>query len=85
MRELSNRCVALNQVEPSHRAYADLGVKAVLTGRRRSQGAERSALPVVEIDSTGLLKINPLIEWSFAQVKEYIDKECVFFSFCKQT
>ncbi|CED83387.1 phosphoadenosine phosphosulfate reductase [Phaffia rhodozyma] len=71
----------LVKVEPSHRAYAQLGVKAVLTGRRRSQGAERAALPVVEIDSTGLLKINPLIEWSFGRVKEYIDAENVPYNF----
>lgn len=64
-----------SQVEPSHRAYSQLNVRAVLTGRRRSQGSERAALPVVEIDSTGLIKINPLIEWSFKQVKDFIDAE----------
>jgi phosphoadenosine phosphosulfate reductase len=30
---------------------------------------------VVEVDERGLIKVNPLIEWSFGQVKEYIDKE----------
>lgn len=65
------------QVEPSHRAYKELGVRAVLTGRRRSQGAERAALPIVEIDSTGLVKINPLIEWGFKEVKAYIDEQYV--------
>ncbi|KAL7408803.1 putative Phosphoadenylyl-sulfate reductase thioredoxin [Mrakia frigida] len=67
----------LVKVEPSHRAYSQLNVRAVLTGRRRSQGSERAALPVVEIDSTGLIKINPLIEWSFKQVKDFIDAENV--------
>lgn len=65
----------LVKVEPAQRAYQELGVKAVITGRRRSQGADRADLPVIEVDSTGLLKINPLINWSFKEVKEYIDKE----------
>lgn len=65
----------LVKVEPSQRAYKELGVKAVITGRRRSQGADRADLQAVETDSTGLIKINPLINWSFKQVKEYIDAE----------
>lgn len=61
------------KVEPLHRAYADLGVKAVLTGRRRSQGGGRQKIPVIELDEErGVVKINPLVNWSFAQVSEYI-------------
>ena len=67
----------LVKVEPGARAYKELGVKAVITGRRRSQGAEREGLKAVEVDERGLIKINPLISWSFKDVKEYIDKECV--------
>lgn len=67
----------LVKVEPAQRAYKELGVRAVITGRRRSQGADRADLPVIELDSTGLLKINPLINWSFKEVREYIDKEGV--------
>lgn len=69
----------LVKVEPAQRAYQELGVKAVITGRRRSQGADRQDLPVVEVDSTGLVKINPLIDWSFKDVRDYIDKEYVLF------
>jgi phosphoadenosine phosphosulfate reductase len=65
----------LVKVEPAQRAYRELGVKAVITGRRKSQGADRADLKAVEIDSTGLIKINPLINWSFKQVKDYIDSE----------
>lgn len=65
----------LVKVEPAARAYAELGVKAVITGRRRSQGADRAELRVVEVDERGLIKINPLIFWSFKEVKDYIDKE----------
>jgi len=61
------------KVEPAERAYAELQVKAVLTGRRRSQGGKRGDLDIIEVDEAGLIKINPLANWSFAQVKEYVD------------
>jgi phosphoadenosine phosphosulfate reductase len=67
----------LAKVEPAERAYRELEVKAVLTGRRRSQGGKRGDLDIVEIDDAGLVKINPLANWSFKQVKEYIDKHNV--------
>ncbi|WWC89975.1 phosphoadenosine phosphosulfate reductase [Kwoniella dendrophila CBS 6074] len=67
----------LVKVEPAARAYKELGVKAIITGRRKSQGSDRSSLKVLEIDERGLIKVNPLINWNFKQVKEYIDKENV--------
>jgi len=60
------------KVEPAQRAYSDLAVAAVLTGRRRSQGAKRESLDIIEIDEAGLIKINPLAGWSFKQVDDYI-------------
>ncbi|BGP22508.1 phosphoadenylyl-sulfate reductase Thioredoxin [Rhodotorula toruloides] len=63
----------LVKVEPARRAYDTLGVKAVITGRRRSQGADRAALEPIEVDSTGLVKVNPLCRWGFDEVKDYID------------
>lgn len=65
------------QVEPANRAYEQLNVAAVFTGRRRSQGGDRSSINVIDVDSTGLLKINPLANWSFQQVKSYIDENRV--------
>jgi phosphoadenosine phosphosulfate reductase len=62
----------LVKVEPAQRAYRDLQVNAVLTGRRRSQGGKRGDLNVVEVDEAGLVKINPLANWSFQQVQAYI-------------
>lgn len=61
------------KVEPAQRAYSELQVKAVLTGRRRSQGGKRGDLDIIEVDDAGLIKVNPLANWTFAQVKEYID------------
>lgn len=60
------------KVEPAQRAYAELQVKAVLTGRRRSQGGKRGDLKIIEVDQAGLIKINPLANWTFEQVRDYI-------------
>ncbi len=67
----------LAKVEPARRAYADRQVKAVLTGRRRSQGGQRGDLDILEVDEAGLVKVNPFANWSFAQVKAYIDEHDV--------
>lgn len=60
------------KVETAQRAYRELKVDAVLTGRRRSQGGKRGDLDVLEIDEAGLIKVNPLANWSFDQVRQYI-------------
>jgi len=65
------------KVEPAQRAYSDLSVAAVLTGRRRSQGANRAALDIIEIDEFGLVKVNPMANWSYNQVADYIQQNKV--------
>ena len=60
------------KVEPAQRAYRELQVGAVLTGRRRSQGGKRGAIPVIEVDEAGLVKVNPFANWTFQQVNDYI-------------
>ena len=60
------------KVEPAQRAYRELNVNAILTGRRRTQGGQRGDLDVIEVDEAGLIKVNPLANWSFKQVQEYI-------------
>jgi phosphoadenosine phosphosulfate reductase len=61
------------KVEPAERAYRELNVNAILTGRRRSQGGKRGDLDIIEIDEAGLIKVNPLANWSFKQVQDYIE------------
>ncbi|KAG9015564.1 hypothetical protein FRB94_000169 [Tulasnella sp. JGI-2019a] len=63
----------LVKVEPGSRAYKELSVKSVITGRRASQGGARSELKPLEVDEAGLLKLNPFFAWNFAAVKEYTD------------
>lgn len=66
------------KVEPQQRAYAELKVGAVLTGRRRSQGGQRGEISVIELDDErGIVKINPLVNWSFSQVRDYVKEHNV--------
>lgn len=68
----------LVKVEPLQRAYKELNMNAVLTGRRSSQGGDRGNLPFIEIDPEfNIIKINPFLTWSFKQIKEYIDENHV--------
>ena len=63
----------LVKVEPAQRAYKENRVKAIITGRRRSQRGEREALKILEIENgTGLVKLNPLAHWDFQRVWTYI-------------
>lgn len=60
------------KVEPAQRAYRELQVSAILTGRRRSQGGKRGDIAVIETDEAGLIKINPLANWTFKEVQAYV-------------
>ena len=52
--------------------YRELQVYAILTGRRRIQGGKRGDLRVLDVDEAGLIKINPLANWTFQQVQNYV-------------
>lgn len=63
----------LVKAEPAYRIYRELGVEAILTGRRRSQGADRENLNIVEYEeSTGIVKINAFYSWTYDQVFAYV-------------
>lgn len=64
-------CCRIRKLEPFARATA--GYDAWVTGLRREQSAARSAARPLEWDAThGLYKVSPLLEWSEAQIWEYI-------------
>lgn len=67
-------CCAIRKVEPLGRALA--GLAGWVTGMRRQQGVTRGDLVPIERDELngGLLKINPLIEWSEEQLVAYTDE-----------
>lgn len=72
---LENRheCCHIRKVEPLGRALK--GLAGWVTGLRREQSVTRTGLAPIEIDGTngGILKINPLLEWTEAQVCEYAE------------
>lgn len=76
---LDNRheCCHIRKVEPLGRALS--GLSGWITGLRREQSVTRTGLAPVEIDAAngGILKINPLLEWTEAQVWEYAEKRRV--------
>jgi phosphoadenosine phosphosulfate reductase len=64
-------CCNLRKVEPLRRKLRDLS--AWITSIRRDQTSARSAACRVEWDSKfGLVKINPLLDWTSKQVWRYI-------------
>jgi phosphoadenosine phosphosulfate reductase len=69
--ELRQHCCHIRKVEPLNRALQ--GKRAWVTGLRRSQSATRSELPHEEFDREhGLLKFNPLCDWSESEVWSYL-------------
>ncbi len=64
-------CCRIRKVEPFRRAIAGYG--GWITGLRREQSAGRAAGKAVEWDAEhGLYKISPLLEWTEAEVWQYI-------------
>jgi phosphoadenosine phosphosulfate reductase len=70
---LENRheCCHIRKVEPLSRALA--GLSGWVTGMRRGQSVTRSELAPIERDAAhgGILKINPLLDWTEEQVLAY--------------
>ncbi|MBE7383902.1 MAG: phosphoadenosine phosphosulfate reductase [Leptolyngbya sp. SIO1E4] len=75
-----NRFHYLTKVEPLQRALVDLQVKAWITGRRRDQSASRQYMPILETDSDGKLKINPVANWTRKDVWNYVYKHKVIYN-----
>ncbi len=73
-------CCAVRKVEPLKRALKDLN--AWMTGLRREQAMTRSAVCKVEMDEDhgGIVKINPLADWSYDEVWHYIREHNVPFN-----
>ena len=70
--ENRRECCHLRKVEPLSRALAD--AKGWITGQRREQSVTRASLPKLEVDTAhgGIAKLNPLADWTEAQVWDYI-------------
>lgn len=71
---LENRheCCGIRKKEPLGRALA--GADAWITGLRRDQGPTRWAVQPFQLDEDngGLVKVNPLADWTLEQVLEHV-------------
>jgi thioredoxin-dependent adenylylsulfate APS reductase len=67
------RCCRVRKVEPLNRYLA--GLDAWVTGLRRDQNSTRADTPKIEIDHAhgGIVKVNPIADWSREQVMDYVD------------
>jgi phosphoadenosine phosphosulfate reductase len=69
--ENRKECCRLRKVLPLKRALA--GQQAWLTGMRRDQAVTRGGLAITSFDADhGIQKINPLLDWSNAEVWQYL-------------
>ena len=63
-------CCGMRKVAPLRKALG--GYDAWVTGVRREEGPTRAATPVVTWDENfGLVKINPLVTWSYERLMAY--------------
>lgn len=70
--EARHKCCGIRKVEPLSRALN--GLNAWITSLRKDQSITRNELNKVEIDDAhgGIVKINPIADWSDDRVKKYI-------------
>ena len=75
---LRKTCCGIRKMEPLGRMLANR--QAWVTGLRREQSDARGEVPFHERDDAGRLKLNPLADWSWADVWHYIDLHAVPFN-----
>lgn len=64
------RCCALRKVEPL--AAVKRPYEGWVTGLKRVDAPTRANTPVLEIDKTGRIKLNPLAAWTDQDIEDYI-------------
>lgn len=67
-----NLCCYIHKVQPMQNALQ--GYKAWISGIRRDQTSVRTHAQFLELQEDGLLKINPLLNWTKADVKNYMEE-----------
>ena len=64
-------CCRIRKIEPLRRAFS--GLEVWICGLRREQSITRSDMQPIEWDeANGLIKLNPLIDWTEEQIRDYI-------------
>jgi len=67
-----NLCCFIHKVQPMQTALKDM--LAWISGIRRDQTSERAHAKILELQEDGLIKINPLLNWTKADVKRYAEE-----------
>ncbi len=67
-----NLCCYIHKVQPMQKALS--GLRAWISGIRRDQTAERSHAKILELQDDGLLKVNPLLNWTKRDVQAYMEE-----------
>ncbi len=62
-------CCYIYKVQPMQKAVS--GLRAWITGIRRDQTPERARAHILELQEDGLLKVNPLLNWTRDKVQAY--------------
>lgn len=65
-----NLCCYIHKVQPMQRAVNSVWVW--ISGIRRDQTEERAHARILELQEDGLIKVNPLLNWTKADVNRYI-------------
>ncbi len=69
--ENRKECCFIRKIEPLNRALQ--GADVWITGLRAEQSENRADMPMIEWDAQkNLYKINPLIDWSFETLEQYL-------------
>ena len=66
----ANLCCYIHKVQPMQKALG--GLKAWITGIRREQTPNRARAQILEIQEDGLLKVNPMLNWTKRDIQAYI-------------
>lgn len=67
-----NLCCYIHKVQPMQVAMKDM--LAWISGIRRDQTATRAKAKILELQEDGLIKVNPLLNWTKADIKRYAEE-----------
>lgn len=67
----TDACCHIRKVLPQERAVAPFD--ALITGRKKFQTSTRATMNIVERDTDGRFKVNPLANWQLDELKAYIE------------
>jgi len=67
-----NLCCYIHKVQPMQKALS--GLRAWISGIRRDQTPERTHASILELQDDGLLKVNPLLNWTKRDVQDYMEE-----------